>query len=694
MSDLLPFTDVSGNSWFGCALLFVIRFGVVGACWSWALVRRQPGTRWLVISAATLLCGLLINVIGAVLLAELSFYSRGVEWIVLAVAAGLGRFAAARKSVPWSGHVRDCLPVFAASASIAVMIMLAPGRGAWIAGGWDPGIYLNQGIAVSHAGTFHTSPEAAWSRIGADEFPAFSRSPGNPFPFHEYLPVVPINPDTGEIRHFFFRGMPAFVAVMERCGGFRAATRANLFAGWIALAAFAALCVQLLETPAARWMAFAVLAAHPVLWFMAHFPTSEMLQLAVVAGAVAWIPSIPRARSAGIFIAALLLLGMLNRFSFLPFAALMLCTISWIGLRFDQEGRFPERLIQVGAVSGGALFGVVCCDVTLDRLGEQVQPLLLAGVPLLVISVLLTLGPVRRHVKRFAAQANLPGYLLLLVTALLVGKDIIGNPDHHITAVGNAAPALPYLGHSLLLGSLAGLILVGSGRSTEKGIVVTLIWFFAAAVVATVSSATITIWFPFAARRHLVYTLPGIALLAGILFSTLWQWTDGKQILRVAVVLFGLALPFANIERARRAITHTEFEGLPEVLASVAAHFEPDDIVVADHYKWGTPLRFLFGTAVLNGATLWERDSTPEKRAAAMAALNRAIDRGHRVLFLTSTEKGLACYKHEIPASPLLWDSGDVSITELKQDIRETGFTHRTRTKRFRIYELQPVSTN
>jgi hypothetical protein len=693
MSELLPFTDVNGNSWFACALLFLVRFGVVGACWSWALVCRNPGaspwSQWLVKSAATLLCGILINVISAVLLAELGIYSTGVEWFVLAAAAGLGRFLAVRKSVAWSGHVRDCLPVFAMIAVMGAVIMLVPGRGAWIAGGWDPGIYVNQGIAVSHAGSFHSGPEAAWSRIGADGFQSISRERGNPFPFHEYLPVVPINPETGEIRPFFFRGMPAFVAVLERCGGLRAATRANLFAGWIALGAFAALCAQLLATSAARWMAIAVLIAHPVWWFMAHFPTSEMLQLAVVAGAVAWIPALSRGRSAGIFIAALLLLGMLNRFSFLPFAALLLCTISWIGIRFDQPGRFSERLIQVCAVSGGAIFALVCCSVTLDRLGDQVQPLWLTGAPLLTLSLALELGPVRRQAKRFAAHPSLPGYLLLLVAALLAAKDWFRGPDHAITAVGIVGPALPYLGHALLLGSLAGMLLMLTGRNAEKGIVVTVMWFYTAAIVATISTTTITMWLPFAARRHLVYSLPCIALFAGILFATLWQWTDGRKALRVLILIPGLALPLANIERAWHAITRTEFEGLPDMLANVARNIEPGDIVVADHYKWGTPLRFLFGAAVLNGETLWKKDSTPEKRTAAMNALHEAMGQGHRVLFLTSTEAGLSCYKHEIPASPPLWDSGEIEITQLNQHLSERGFTHLTRIKRFQIFELQ-----
>jgi len=671
-----------------CALLFLIRFGAVGACWSWALVRHQPDSQWLARGAATLLCGLLINVFSAVLLAEMGIYSKSIEWIVLILAAGLGRFLAFRNSIRWPEHVRGCMPAFAASAGIAAVIMIAPGRGAWIAGGWDPGIYVNQGVAVSHAGTFHPGPEPAWTRIGAEGFSSFSRESGNPFPFHEYLPVVPINPDTGEIRHFFFRGMPAFVAVMERCGGLRAAARANLFAAWIAFAAFAALCMSLLETPAARWMALAILLTHPIWWFMAHFPTSEMLQLAVVAGAAAWFPSLPRSRGAGIFVAALLLLGTLNRFSFLPFGALLLCTISWIDLRFDQPGRFRERFIQVCAVSGGALYGFAFCGVTMDRLGDHVQPLLLAGLPLLVVSLALTLGPAHRHAKRFAALPGLPGYLLLVVAALIVTHDFIRNPNHRIVAFEIAGPLLPYLGYAPLLGGLAGMILVLSGRSTEKGIIVTVLWFFAAAMVASVSTTTITMWLPFAARRHLVYALPFFALFSGILFATLWQWTDGKKALRTLVLCIGLALPFANIDRARDAVIRTEFNGLPEVLARVANNFEPGDIVVADHYKWGTPLRFLFGVAVLNGETLWEKDSTSAKRADAMNALYEAAGRGHRVLFLTSTGQGLACYRHEIPESNLLWDSGDIAVTQLRQDMEERGFTQSTRTKRFRIYQL------
>ena len=77
-----------------------------------------------------------------------------------------------------------------------------------------------------------------------------------------------------------------------------------------------------------------------------------------------------------------------------------------------------------------------------------------------------------------------------------------------------------------------------------------------------------------------------------------------------------------------------------------------------------------------------------------MRGLREARGRGHRVLFLTSTENGLACYKHKIAAAGPLWDSGEIEITALKHMKHAKGFTPLTRTKRFRIYELKDSPPN
>ncbi len=89
--------------------------------------------------------------------------------------------------------------------------MLLPNTGEWIAGGWDPGVYLNTGINVGQTGTFTPQDKA----FGADFTPAershFMRYPSNR---SERFPGILSNKNGTEINFHFFtsvRQLPRFL---------------------------------------------------------------------------------------------------------------------------------------------------------------------------------------------------------------------------------------------------------------------------------------------------------------------------------------------------------------------------------------------------------------------------------------------------------------------------------------------------
>ena len=683
---------VAHNPWLLCAFLFAARFAGLGSCWSWCVAGKAGSAAARVVrsGAATLLTGLLLNALCAVLLAEAGAYRPHAEAVILGGLAGVGlALGLLRRGPAFIAHLRDVLPVLAATFAAGAAIMGLPGRGEWIAGGWDPGIYVNQGVAVSRTATFHPPPEPVLAELTRAELEVMTRTAHN---YREYLPVVPLDADTRRIQHFFFRFTPAYIAVLERCGGLRAATRANLFAGWVALWAVAAVVTGSGRGGLYALVALAALLTHPVWWFLAHFPTSEMVQLALVMGALAWARSSPAGSLQGpLFTACLLFAAMVNRFSFFPFAGLLLCTLTWIDLpREDRLRVWATRWLQAAAVLAGLFVDARCGKVTIGRLDELVIPLLGSGFAFLLASLLtetVSLVPPARRLlpapgPRTAALTLLGAFILLLAIDL---ADVVP----HVALVRNLTGAIPYLGPALCVLCLAGaawwLWDPRSGGREWQG----LLLFLSAATLMTLAVAAIAGLYPWAIRRHLVYTVPLLCLFAAEVADRGCQAAGTARWARAAVVgLCGAAL-LPNIRTTARAVGCTEFNGLSNVLAQAARHIAPQDIVVADHFKWGTPLRFLYGCQVLNGEVLWE-DAEAERRRAAFSILEKTRREGRRLLHFTSTADGLQVYHIPLPQAVEIWSSGPVEIRELHHHPEQRSFEPKTGRKLFRLYEIPP----
>jgi hypothetical protein len=693
--------SVAANPWFVCAILFTLRFAVLGCCWSWWVSGRPHATpdralQIVRVGAASLLLGLLVNGLVALSMAEAGLYQPAVEvCILIAVgAAGLGmglwRLRAAIRS-----HVMTCAPVVTLTLLAVFVIMVLPRRGEWIAGGWDPGTYVNQGVSVSREQTFHPAPEPHLASLSREELNLFTRTSHN---FLEYMPVVPLDPDTRQIRHFFFRFMPATVAVLERCGGLRAATRINFFAGWITAWAFAALLTAWPRGRIFTAVAMAALLSHPVWWFLIHFPTSEMLQLALILGLLAgWPPGNGR-WSHQLFVALLLFAATLNRFSFLPFGGLFLCALTWSELPQTARVRsWAARWLHAAAILAGLYVDARCCAVTIGRLDELVLPLLLSGLGLMLLSLMAETIALHERGRAFLLLAGRKTAVILLLLSgiVLLVLDIAIPEWTHIGLMRNLAGALPFLGIPLCVGAAAGAAWTFIQKEPLNRETDAQLLFLAAAVLMTVGVAAIAGLYPWAVRRHLVYTVPLLCLLFAVVADRSWNLSGGRAGFRAALLLAcGLVLA-PNLRSTVGAVRHTEFDGLSRILSQAADRVGAEDIVVADHFRWGTPLRFIYGCRVLNGEVLWQ-DGDAERMREALHALELLCSNGGRLHFLTSTEKGLAVYPFQPARTEETWSSGPIELAELDHHTTQRSFAPRTRTKHFRLYTIpaQPNTPN
>ena len=674
------------NPWLVCGLLVTAHFFVPGMAWGWIVPRPGkdlPGKGFSVLFAASvsLVLGFLFSLLGCLILAEAGWFTKTGETVLLCVVVLSGLLAGGIRNRPACiDHLRFSLPGLVFTLLTAMAVMILPHRGEWIAGGWDPGIYVNQGIDISRSNSLHPTPDPLFASLSPEEIDLLTRRAHN---YIEALPVVPLDPETRRPEHFFFRLTPMLVAIMDRCGGLRAATRVNEITGLLLLPLFA--CMTWLLGRKGAYAAFALLLLifQPVWLYHLHLPTSEMLSLFFLTamGLLIGLRSFNRSASAAFCL--LLFAAELNRFSFLPFGFLLLFFLAVLDLQVtDRAGIGRNRFFQIIALLAGAVYDYAVNPTTIGRLFEAVPALLTASLALLTITIVVDSIGTKPGIKPFlSAVVEKHGLLLQLVLILALSAT-----PFLAEFRSNATRILPFIGTTTVTIALVGVVLLAFRESSPLKIVC--VFFLAATIISLANSEIAALW-PWATRRFVEYTVPLLALGGGVLLAELWSLktrTPAPRLLAVALV----ALLFAtNGKTCWQAWSHTEFDGLSASLAEIADQLHEGDIVVADHFRWGTPLRFLHDVAVVNGELFFE-EGTPDKMAAALPVLEKMRAEGHRILFLTSTEMGLNVFPLPLTSTRLLWESDPIVLNEFVHGPKVSVFQLKDQPRQFRLYEWAP----
>jgi hypothetical protein len=393
-----------------------------------------------------------------------------------------------------------------------------------------------------------------------------------------------------------------------------------------------------------------------------------------------------------VWIPLLLFLAVINRFSFFPFAGLFLCMMSWIDVRRSDRGRLTrDRWIQAAAVAAGLGYDLVFCSVTVGRLDELTAMLIVPGSILLVLSLGLE---ILRFTGIAAPQHPYPGPRavgtgLAAAACLAVIADQVLPGVKHLNTIGNALGILPYLGVVAVGVAAIGYALTVFRPSDEDAAYSGFLYFLGAAVVITLSIDAITGLYPWAVRRHLVYTVPLVALLGAEVLGALWQVRNGHTVSHCLALILAGGVAAGTLPRARPALLATEFDRLSDVLADASAHIDPGAIVVADHFRWGTPLKMLYDHEVLNGEVLWQANDA-DRWARALAALQRLRETGRTVLWFTSTEDGIGVFEPVPGTLEPVWTSGDVAVVDMVHHPDMRTFTLRSRHKVFTLRRWSP----
>ena len=696
-------------SWWISTLLLAWKFVGVGVAWGWLLwpTSQAEAPRWRVWLHAigrVLVLGVTTSVLLAVALAEVGIYTVAAEVLVLATLTLAGIAGGV-----WRARDRFLRCVRAAApgalsivVGVAVILNL-PLRGEWILGGWDPGVYINQGVAVSRSGSFHPAADGAYAALEFEERTSFTRGEEG---YRECFPGVPVNQETGAIQHYFFRLTPATIASLHHSGGLRAALCVNLLMGLLAAVVFASFLSGIGCRGDHVAVSALVLLAQPLFLYHLNVPTSEMLHLFLLCSMGLLLPLRAHRLVAVGLLGVLLVAGLLNRISFVPFSGFLLVAIAWLDIARTQRRRvLLEHALLVAAVGCGFLFDLRVNAVTVVRLAKHV-PLMRNILGLCVAGVcLMDAVAAKASARRWMADrvvwvtraggAAALGILLAFVAGWGSGR--------FAEASGFFYRLVPFLGGTALLCAvLGGGVLCWKAKQIPRELAA-MLFIFVFVALGLLVKGQIAPLYPWATRRHVPYAIPAIAILVGYVVSWLWSRSRGRclwawRVAAVALLISALVGVDAKgrigvtARRAKHAWVRTEYNGLVAALETVAAQIDDDDIVVVDHPWWATPLTFVFEKRVLNARQFYAHEEAKTIMRSGMRAVDRLLREGRTVRLLTSTADGLKVYPLPVDTVSVEWESDEVLLKERVQGQRVDGFHLKERRFVFRLHALKPAS--
>lgn len=622
--------------------------------------------------------GVVVNLLPSLMLASIQQWSPTADWSGWGLLTILGFLAAWRKggiTIPFLWRGAAAVLVVWLAGSIFVLL---PVRSEWLAGGWDPGIYQNNAFVISRDHGLLGRPESIYSEMSEEEIRLFMRTDGR---YHEAFPATPVRLESGAMPLYFFHLTPVCGAWFHRMGGFPLLFRLPaLLAVWT-LFPLLALYGQMGLAGWKRWAGLAPWLTSPLWWYHHAIPTSEMLYVLILVSGLLFYVRAVRDRCAWPWGAILMLfLAVVNHLN----AVVLLGFLLLFGAALESAGRVPGRVPRmIGCFSALALavaWNLHFAQITILRLEEKdrILPLMVLVWAVCLIGSLL--------LARRAAPFRIPpfGNRVAKILGVCAGVVIV------FAALGSgmewtrpwlfrgaaqlpwAGPVLdaflrtiPFQGTWSMIWAGTGFIAMTLDRKPEHAELKAMTFALGAIVLALLIAPGIAAIYPWALRRYVVFLLPFLALAQTFAVIHLSERRPfGRRMVSwalAAVILAGL-LHGAVISRSAARVG--DYRGLGRVVFELNEVIQPGDVVVADDPRWGTPLLLVGGHEVISGRRLW-RSEDPDYQASFMNVLRRIRDGdGRRVLWLTSTERGLDLYP--------------VGLEHHTELIYETRFSYRT----------------
>jgi len=550
----------------------------------------------------------------------------------------------------------------------------------WLPGGWDPGVYLNQGIHISRNG-LTPPPLPACAAMAGHEVSLFSTAVQGRY---EAYPGIPIDAETGAFRFRFYPLTPLWTALLHRVGGTAAAFRAMSILGLLAVWLLFRGLRRCGWSPARAGCSALLLLLQPMVLYHMHTPCSEMMELALMAAFLVALAGAPPAVFFPLTTAACL-----NRPSFVVSAGLLALLVStgpWGRMNRKESARAVLAIAAGIALSLLYFHSVGAESIVRIRRSFAAIELATAGCLAAAAGVLIAR---RREPLEQLASSRWRALACFALPALFFATAAAMNPRGWRESVDVARSLAAYTGWPLLLLAAAGLLLrvAGIARGHRAAALDAFVIVCLAHFALPLGYKHAADLYPWATKRFLA-SLPLLCALLGA--GALWRLArHGRGGRAAAAALLAICIG-ANAPRIIHAWSRVEYRGIHRTLAALAERLRPDDVVVADHFLWATPLTLSFGKQVLNGERLWA-DPSPERTARTELFLASLHENGHRVLLLTSTEEGTALFPPPFNSARPIMSPMECRYQTIAHHRRSSDFGIKERGSRFLLSEWTPV---
>lgn len=681
------------------SLMVGLRIVLAGWFWAGETGLRLSGVLDRICRAAAL--GVVLNLLPAFILAPFGWWNPRYDYFVwfLIVIAGFARSLKVKRAYPRAVLEISAGVLLLAALSFAAAVM--PLRSEWIAGGWDPGIYVNNAVAMAQRDGVQPRTDTVYSLITPEDVHALSR--GNK-EYREIFPGVPVIRENGSILLYFSYFNSIAGAWLFRLGGFDWLFKLPVFAGFWGV--FVA--TGFFRASGMTWkMSMLGLLAwvlSPLWWYQQAIPTTEMMYiLLLTAGLLFYAHSRKTGHKTPVAAAMCFFAATLNHFNFPVVFGLLFVVLALLERR-EASAHADMRILTCAAgVVAGFAWGLLFSPSIIVRLQEEEQVLqwvLLPFVALLACAMLIVRLPLPSRIQDFIYRL-LPGCCsvagaasILLAFTTIMAESWGGGSSRlaDLPCVGfflfRLARLQVFGGPAAFMMAGVGLLLMGNhDKEGSRRFFRYVVCAFGFAVLVFCVMPGIAGIYPWALRRYLPVLIPFLAAAQGYAFwvilagsgwsSRLSRWL-AAGLMAAAVIL--------SAQRSFAAARVGDYIGVKKALDDVASRLDPRDIIIADDAKWGTPLLLSYNFDVINGSLLW-RSSDPARQNSFMDALNRmSATTGRRVVWLTSTAKGMDIYPPQVELTQLMWEATPFSYQTVIHSSRARSFATETNNKIFRLY--------
>ncbi len=700
------------------ALLLTVRIGGLG--WVWSAAGRGPdasGKRpgLLECAGVAAVVGIVLNLLPALFLSALDVWTPLADWAVWSVAVALGLVWSGGKIGKYDAWSIRSGAGFLVVVGLTVAVAVAlPQRSEWLAGGWDPGIYQNNAISIAQHNGIGPVSDTLYAELTVRERSVLSSEEGA---YREVFPGVPIQLEDGALPRYFFHLTSVCGAWMYRLGGVDLLTRMPMVLAFLGLLPVAALLGSLGLRGGARWVGLVAWCIAPLWWYHQAIPTSEMLQLFLLCGGVLlYLQAVDQQRAMLYFAGLVLFAGTVNRFDFPVFAGVLLMVAAWAESRAGIPGRERRVAVCLAALTAGILWNLATAQVTIFRLQDKDHVLWVVLVPFLLTALaglLLANRPfpaaLNGRIDRILGLAGMAGAaaLLLLIGGLSVepAREIWFRFAHDIPLLGEMSlrffRLLGFHGPWWFLAAALGALLLacpgcapGSATVNMSRTRVALFGLgLGVILLALLLHGGIAPIYPWALRRYFVYLMPFATVTIAFFAASILA--RGGQRYRFWPVAGCLVLCLAAVDGVRHsweAARVGDYLGISAAVEELERYLQPDDVLVADDPRWGTPLLLARGRDVLNGKLLWESRST-EKREEFLSVLSSIHGQeGRRVVWLTSTSRAMDIYRVEFGELAPLLKGMEFHYPTVIHSSRAERFAKRTNTVVFGLHVWDGVA--